>query len=888
MFPGVYKLSGIFALSVVFSLASLGSRAAGPVAAASDSFGAVNDIRIEGLQRVSAGSVFAALPIDIGDSVDARVISTAARAIFDTGNFQDIQIGIDAGVLVVTLQERPSISEINIEGNKAIETDALLDGLREQGMAEGRVFQRATLEGMRRELARQYSAQGRYDANIETDVTAKPRNRVAIDIVVDEGSVAKIKKINIVGNSVYDDKTLRELMQLKDKGWFTFITGAKKYAREKLSSDLETITDYYLDRGYIQFAMRSVQVAVAPTKDSVYITMNVDEGESFTIGKVELAGDVKDQAVLLQAVYQVAQGDTFSQARVTATEELMKRIMGNQGFAFAEVKSAPIVDDDEKTVDLTFFVEPGKRTYVRRIEFAGNYKTRDEVLRREMRQMEGGMASTELIEHSRVRLQRLGFFKEVEVDTPAVAGSDDLIDVKYTVEEQSSGSVSASVGVSQDVGVIFGADFKQNNFLGSGKQISIQANRSRFRTSYGFSYINPYYTEDGVSRGFNIFARETDFDEVNISSYSTNTYGGSVIYGYPLSETQSLRFSLGYSRTDIETGFAVVQEISGTPLPIPGFEPGVGRYIDAAADLDASANNFVYADAMVKDTFQSQFDASEKGFLDEHGDQFDNFTLTTSWRESTLNRGILATRGHSNNLGFEFSVPGSDLEYYRLTFNSQYFVPLSRYFTLRLRAELGYGDGYGSTEELPFFQHFFAGGFGSVRGFESNTLGPHSTPAQGYSLIPIAIDNTPGNDGDDINPADGNADGRVADTTQFVYFADSQGNLQSAALDDSDPFGGNILIEGSVELLFPVPFLKDQRSVRSAFFFDYGNVFSDNCRSTQINCTNVDFDELRYSVGIGLTWLSGFGPLSFSLGMPLNENDEDEKEVFQFSLGRSF
>jgi len=772
----------------------------------------IKDIRIEGLQRVSAGAIFAVLPIDIGDQVDSGRVAAASRAIFATGNFQNIDIGIDAGVLIINLQERPSISEINIDGNKAIETEALLEGLENQGMAEGRVFQRATLEGMRRELARQYGAQGRYDAEITTDIIAKPRNRVAVDIFVDEGSVAKIKQINIVGNEVYDDKHLLDLMELKDRGFFNGFKGRKKYAREKLSGDLETINDYYLNRGYIQFAMRSTQVSVGPTKDSVYITINVDEGQQFKVNKVQLAGDVKDQATTLERVFLMSKGRTFSQSLVTRTEELMKRIMGNEGYAFAEVSSIPEINADDKTVDLTFFVDPGKRTYVRSIEFEGNYKTADEVLRREMRQMEGGIASTNLIELSRVRLERLGFFKEAKVDTSEVPGADDLIDVRYRVEEQSSGSVSASVGFSQDVGLIFGADFQQNNFLGSGKQVGIQANRSRFRTTYGLNYVNPYYTEDGVSRGFSLFFSETDFDEINIASYSTNRYGGSVIFGYPINETQSLRFSFGYTNTEIEAGFAAVQEIMRTP-------------VSTGIDFD------------------------ELGFVDKYGNDFGVFLLNGSWRESTLNRGILADRGHSNNISLEATIPGSDIEYFRATFDTQYYVPVGP-LTFRFRGELGYGDGLGDTQELPFFEHFLAGGFGSVRGFESNTLGPRSTSAR---------------------------------TPQF------DGDLVGAAIDSSpDPFGGNFLLEGSLELLLPLPFLKDQRSVRAVLFYDYGNVFSDNCRSTQLNCTDFDLGELRTSAGLAVTWLSGFGPLSFSLGSPLQHNETDERQSFQFSMGRAF
>jgi len=824
----------------------------------------VDDIRIEGLQRISAESVFAVLPIEVGQPLDAVDSAAAIRAIFATENFQDIQLAVEDGVLLVNVQERPSISEINIDGNKAIETESLLKGLREQGLAEGRVFRRATLEGMRRELARQYGAQGRYDAEITTDVVAKPRNRVAVDVSIDEGSVAKIRRINLVGNTVFDDDQLRELMELKDRSWLPFFSSKQKYSREKLTGDLEALSDFYLDRGYIQFDMRAVQVAIGPEKNDIYITLNMDEGEQYQVDTVSLAGEVRDQAEKLQQVFLPSKGQVFSQALVTHTEKLMKRVMGNEGYTFAEIKSIPEVDEENKTVDITFFVEPKKRSYVRRIEFSGNHKTQDEVLRREMRQMEAAVASTELIELSRVRLQRLGFFKEAAVETPQVAGSEDLVDVKFRVEEQSSGSVSASLGYSQDVGLIFGADLQQNNFLGSGKQVSVQANRSQFRTSYGLSYINPYYTEDGVSRGFSVFFRETDFKEINVASYSTNSYGGSVIFGYPIDETQSLRFSAGYTHTEVQTGYEVVQEISRTPLPLPGYEVGSSDYLNSA-DYPSDPANTVIDDDKFKETTADLFAQGEPGFLDLHGDQFGVFLLNGSWRESTLNRGMLATRGHSNSLQLELAVPGSELEYFRLTYRGQRFLPLGEHVTLRLRAEVGYGGGYGETEELPFFEHFFAGGFGSVRGFQSNTLGPASSPA----LIPVLL------------PA------QSAAGWQDVYLVED-GRLQSTPRGSLDSFGGNFLLEGSVELLFPLPFVKDQRSSRAALFYDAGNVFSSHCRSTQLNCSDFDLAELRSSVGVAITWLTGVGPLSFSFGLPLEYSELDERESFQFSLGRAF
>ncbi len=822
----------------------------------------ISDIRIEGLQRVSAESIFAVLPIDVGERLEQGVISQTIQNIFATGNFKDVEVGTDNTIVIIKVLERPSISEIKIDGNKAITTEALLDGLKAQGMSEGRVFQRATLDNMRKELSRQYGSQGRYDAEIKTDVITQPRNRVLIDIQIDEGSSAKIKHINIVGNQIFSDKKLKKLMELKDKGLWSRIKGKKKYSREKLSGDLENISDYYRDQGYIEFQIKSAQVSVGPEKKRVFINLVVSEGELYQFNDVSLVGDVKEQREILNKLLIPRKGSTFSQAQVTSTEELIKRHLGNQGFAFAEVRGIPELNEEERTVDIVFFVEPQKRQYVRRINFFGNQKTRDEVLRREMRQMEGNRSSTSEIESSRVRLERLGYFEEVKVETNKVPGSDDLVDVDFTVTEQSFGSISASVGYSEGAGVVFSGSFQQKNFLGSGKELNLSANRSRFRTSYSLTYVNPYYTPDGVSRGFSIFARETDFDEINVTSFSTNSYGGSVIFGYPLSETQFIRFTMGYTRTELETGFAVVQEIQRTPSPEVGFDPGLARKIS----IDQLNDSLVFPNDFELTTIDD-FDLGEPGFVDLFGDQYDVFSFSASWRESTLNRGIFPTRGHSNILSLEVTAPGvSDVEYYKLSFKTDWYfkVPLAN--ALRLKAEIGYGDGFGDNKELPFFEHFFAGGLGSVRGYDSNSLGPKSTPAERYEISqpPNAI------------------------PSPLVYVTDANGNLLTQRLDTPDPFGGNILVETSAELIIPTPFVGNASSVRTVMFYDMGNVFSSNCRSTQENCSNFKFEELRQAAGFSLTWLSGFGPLSFSFGFPLNDKEGDDTQFFEFSLGGVF
>ena len=538
----------------------------------------ITDIRVEGLQRISAGSVFNDIPVKVNDKVDESVVAETTRALFRTGNFDDVQIGRDAGVLVITVVERPSISEINIEGNKAIETDALLDGLKKSGLAVGNVFQRATLEQMRIELQRQYVSQGRYDATIETEVAEQARNRVAVNIDISEGNVAAIKRINIVGNTIFEDDDLIELFKLKSSGWLSWITSDDKYSRETLKGDLETLSSHYLDRGYIRFNIDSSQVAITPDRTGVYITINVTEGQKYALKSVGLSGDIIVPEAEMKPLLLPKESEDFSQKQVTDTEELLTQRLGVEGYTFAKVTGMPEIDDENKTVSLKFFVDPGKRTYVRRIEFRGNTKSVDEVLRREMRQMESAPASSALIEQSRVRLERLGFFKEVKTENKAVPGTDDLIDVNYTVEEQSSGSIGASVGYAQDAGLILGANLQQNNFLGTGKQVGIGLNTSKYQDLYSFNYVDPYYTEDGISRGFTVFYRSTDLKEINIASYTTDTIGASVAFGYPISETQRLGLTFGINQTDINAGVGAVQEIKGSPRP---WEDAIG-YVNPA------------------------------------------------------------------------------------------------------------------------------------------------------------------------------------------------------------------------------------------------------------------------------------------------------------------
>ncbi|MGB1158445.1 MAG: outer membrane protein assembly factor BamA [Porticoccaceae bacterium] len=756
----------------------------------------IEDIRIEGLQRVSAGTVFAALPISVGDVVDEAGVQQAIRSLFRTGYFTDVVMVNENGVLVVGLAERPAVTQINIEGNKAIETEQLMTALKDNGLAEGQIFRRVILEGMAQELKRQYVSQGRYGAKVETTVEQLPRNRVAINLDIDEGDVAKIRHINIVGNNDFSEEQLLKDFEQSKTGWFSWIRGNDKYSREKLSGDLETLETWYLDRGYLNFEILSTQVSISPNKESVYITVNISEGETYSISEIELSGELKIPESHVMAMILMTEGMTFSQALMTSSSELITRRLNNEGYTFAEVKGYPQLNEDDNTAKVTFVIMPGMRAYVRRIEFRGNTKTADEVLRREMRQMEGASASSALIDVSKLRLERLGYFKEVKVENVPVAGVSDQVDVIYTVEEQPSGSVGASIGYSQGYGTILSANLSDNNFWGTGKQVSVGVNRSTYQSAINFGYTEPYFTVDGVSLGYSIYARETDYNRINVASFSTNTYGASVNWGYPISEVQRIGFGFGYENLVVETGSYASKEIAD--------------------------------------------------FVSANGDNFDILNFNVNWVKSTLNRGIFATRGASQRLGINLALPGSGLEYYKLTYSGQYLRGLTRSLSLKLRTDLGFGDSYGDTTQLPFFKNFYGGGFGSLRGFERNSLGPQDTPCH------------------------------LADLCETTY------------LDDPDPIGGNVQIEFGAEVIFPLPFIDDQRSVQSTFFVDVGNIFNTKCGDTQKNCFKPDAGELRYSVGVGATWLSGFGPITFSFAKPLNANEFDETEIFQFSLGNQF
>ena len=781
----------------------------------------VSDIRIIGLQRVSTGSIFNVIPISVGDNIDQRKSTDITRSLFATEQFDDIQIAKDGNTLIIVVQERPSISAIDISGNKALKTEQLLESLDGVGIKEGEVYKRSTVEKVKSELVRSYASNGRYGAGVDIEEIKKPRNRIELNIEVDEGKSATIESINIIGNELFSNEDLLDGFELSSGSIFSFLSNDNAYSREKLKGDIESLESFYLNRGYLKFSIESSEISLSKDKKSIFINFNVFEGEQYTINDVEVVGDLPFEDEVYEEITNSLKDKIYSQAQITGIEEFFTNVLGNQGYAFAEVSGNPVIDDNSQDVKITFSVMPGKRTYTRKILFTGNNLTQDYVLRREMRQFEGAWSSDNSIESGKVRLERLGYFKEVNVETVPVVGTDDQIDVMYSVEEENTGSIGGNLGYS-DFGLMVGFNLQEQNFLGTGNTVAVGINKNVYSEQYNLSFLDPFATKDGVSLGYNAYFRETDYGEYNVANYLTNSNGIGVQYGWPISDTQRLNLSLTYDKTDISVGTQPAREIWD--------------------------------------------------FVNAEGNIYETLNLQTQWQRVTLNRGMYPTDGASTAVSLSATVPGSDLNYYRINLRQKFYQPLGRGLVFGFNGEIGYLSTFGDTKETPFFQNFFAGGPRSLRGFESNTLGPRSTEAPCYEFnysegtCPNLIDS----DGDEI-----------PDKPYYNPYANSEYNKRVS-------IGGNVKVEGSLQLIFRLPFIEDQRSMRSAFFFDFGNVFSDNCKEYQFNCYKPSIDDLRYSYGVGITFVTGFGPMSFAISKPSNAGQYEETKQFQFTVGNVF
>ncbi|MDS4011202.1 MAG: outer membrane protein assembly factor BamA [Candidatus Accumulibacter sp.] len=735
----------------------------------------VRDIRVEGIQRVEAGTVFSYLPVKVGETMNDEKAAQAIRTLFATGFFKDVRVEHDGQVLIIVVEERPAIAQIDFVGLKEFDKDQLIKGLKEVGIGLSRTFDRATLEKAEQELKRQYLSRGRYAVVITTTVTPLDRNRVAINFNIDEGEAALIKQINIVGAQAFKEKDLLAVFQLRTPNWISWYTKSDQYSKQKLSADLESLRSYYLDRGYLEFSVDSTQVSISPDKKDIYITVSINEGERYVVSSVKLAGDLILSDDEYRQSVTIKAGDVFSREKLNASTKAIADKLGAQGYAFANVNASPELDKEKRTAAFTIFVDPGKRAYVRRVSITGNTKTRDEVIRQEIRQMEGGWYDAERVAASRERIDRTGYFAEVNVETPPVAGTIDQVDVNVNVAEKTTGNISIGAGYSSAEKLVLSGSISQANIFGSGRFLSLQVNTGKLNRTVGINYTNPYFTVDGVSQGFDLYHRNLNPTSLGYAFKSQST-GGGIRFGFPISEKDTLSFGLAVDQTVIDID------------PITTATPQ--QYID---------------------------------FQKEHGNSNITLPLTVAWTSDTRNSAIYPTSGAVHRAGVEFAIPGVDLSFYRLTYQQQHYFPLTKDIVLFLNGEVGYAKGL-SGQNLPFYKNFYAGGVGSVRGYDTASLGP-------YNL------NDP--------------DTRLGGTRKVVFNA---------------------------ELLFPLPGF--DKSFRFGPFFDAGNVFTDKY-------TLAD-EGLRMSVGLTAAWLSPLGPLKFSLGQAINEKSNDKLQKFQFQLGTTF
>ena len=738
----------------------------------------VKDIRVEGIQRTEAGTVFSYLPVKVGDTMTDEKAAQAIKALFTTGFFKDVRLEVEGGLLVVLIEERPAIASVDFTGLKAFEKDQILKGLREVGLAESRIFDRSLVDKAEQELKRQYLTRGYYAVNVTTTVTPLERNRVGINFNVEEGEIAKIRQISIIGAQAFPESELLDLFQLHTPNWMSWYTKNDQYSKQKLSGDLENLRSNYHNRGYLEFNIDSTQVSISPDKLDIYITINVTEGEKFTVSSIKLAGELLLPEAELKKLVTLKTGETFSREKLTETTKQISERLGNDGYAFANVNAAPELDRKTNQVNFTIFIDPGRRVYVREINVSGNSRSRDEVVRRELRQLESSWYDGEKINRSRTRVDRLGYFEDVTVETPAVPATTDQVDVNLSVKERPTGSIMVGAGFSSSEKLVLSASIQQQNLFGSGKTIGAQLNTSRVNKVYSFSYTDPYYTVDGISRGFDVYRRKTDTSSLStVGTYGSSSYGGGVRYGLPIAEDDYI--SVGLSA-------------DSTKLTIDSTSPTIYQQ-----------------------------------YVNTFGSASTTLLGTVGWLKETIDSRLYPTKGASDRLFGEIGLPGGSLHYYRLTYQHQHFIPVpifSKKFTLMLNGEVGYADGYGG-KTLPFFKNFYAGGIGSVRGYDISSLGPQDLTT-GYSL------------------------------------------------------GGNRRAIGNAELLFPLPGTGQDKSLRLGFFVDGGQVWGKEQK--------ISVDDFRYSAGFSLSWSSPMGPLKFSIASPLNDKPGDRIQRLQFQLGTMF
>ncbi len=760
----------------------------------------VRDIRVEGVQRTEPGTVFSYLPIRVGDRFDPERGTQAIRALYASGLFKDVKLEVDGDVLVVIVDERPAISAVDLSGVKEFDKDTVLKSLRDVGLAEGRIFDRSLLERAEQELRRQYLSRGLYGVEVKTTVTPIERNRVNVSMAVNEGEIARIRSITFTGNNVFSESTLRGEMELTTPNWLSWYTKRDQYSRQKLGADLETVRSYYLNRGYLDFKIESTQVSISPDKNDIYINVNVSEGDRYTVSSVKLSGEMLGLEDELNALIDVKPGEVFNAEKLNAIAKRITDRMATLGYAFATANPIPEADKEKNTVAFTIVVDPGRRVYVRRVNIAGNTRTRDEVIRREIRQYESAWFDSEKVRLSRDRIDRLGFFESVTVDTPAVPSAPDQVDVNVTVKERATGNIQLGAGYSSTEGLVITAGLAQQNLFGSGNALSLEINTSKANRVIALAHTDPYVTTEGISRAIELFDRKSDLAQLGLSSVGYSTRGAGVVYGVPFTEYDRVFFGLRWENTSIDL----------TPYSPP-------RYVQ---------------------------------YVQDFGETSQSLAWTTGWSRDNRDNLLVPTRGIYQRAFAEVGLPVLDLQYYRLSYQFQQFFPLFSKVTLAFNTELGYGNGY-KGDPYPFFKNFYVGGIGSVRGYEGGSLGPR-----------------------DIN---------------------------------GNPLGGNRRFNASFETLVPLP--GADRTLRALAFFDMGQVWGQNVlcpdgstpplsNTTTATCPTpgnpiyenqkVSLSDLRYSVGLGIAWISPLGPLKLSYAYPIHSQPGDRLQRFQFQIGTGF
>ncbi|WP_036137137.1 outer membrane protein assembly factor BamA [Luteibacter sp. 9135] len=789
----------------------------------------VSDIRIDGLTRIAQGTVLSYLPIEKGETLSDDKAQAAIRALYQTKFFSDVELDRQGDILVIKVVERPAIAKLTLRGNKDIKEDDLRKGLKEIGLAEGETFDRLSLDRVQQELIRQYYNRGKYNVSVDPHVTQLDRNRVAIDIEIREGKAAKIKEINVVGNKAFSDKAIREGFESNTSNWLSWYSKDDQYSREKLSGDLEKLSNYYMNRGYADFGIDSTQVAISPDKRAMYVDASVKEGEVYTVSDVKLLGELILPEETLRKLVFIHKGDTFNRGAIEASDDAIKGILANIGYAFAKVTPIPKLDKDKRTADLTLFIEPGKRVYVRRVVFQGNTRTEDEVLRREMRQLEGSWYSQGAIDRSKTRLQRLGYFKTVDIDKALVPGTVDQVDLTAKVEEQSAGSLMFGVGYSQYSGIILSASVSQNNFLGTGDRFSVGAETSTYYKRVNASYTNPYLTDSGIQLGYNLGYSKLDYGDTDLANYTYSTKSFETTLSFPITDFDSVSTSLGVSSNLINTSFYTPRELVG------------------------------YQNALGNKTIHS-------------------WTSSLGYTHDTRNSYWAPTRGGQFTASVSGALPGSTVQYYKLFGEANHYWPIGKGFVLYLDGQVGYGKTYGTTYsntvyqvnadgtvakdasgnpivsyqkgdkvDFPFWENYYAGGVRDVRGFQDNTLGP-----------------------------------RLCDGGSVSSTPDAKGKCSGGYYSYGQPVGGAFKVLGTAQMFLPLPFLKDVNTARVSWFVDVGNVYK--------NYGAFDASELRASTGLSLQWQAPIGPLIINFAVPFRKKDADSRfvERIQFTFGNTF